>query len=132
MKKKIVINGVCIDSVITMEKEILTKLKLKNTNESIPFYKVIEDYMIKNKIIELDVSWNFFPISLLKWIDNSYVQKKESFTLGSESNMHFQAFNDILISEEETKENEIRENEIKQVILRYIEGIPNFNIIYMM
>lgn len=132
MKKAIAINGVHIDSTIAMEKEILTKLKLKNTNKTIPFSKLIEDYMTKNIITELNVTWNFFSISLLKWIANSYVQKKEKFTLCSESNMHFQAFNDILISEEKVKENKKKESEIKDSILECIAGIANFNIIYVM
>ena len=46
--------------------------------------------------------------------------------------MHFQAFNDILMSEEETNENIKKEAEIKRSILNSIEGIKNFNIIYEM
>jgi hypothetical protein len=132
MRKKIVINGVHIDSSISMEREILTKLKINSTNDDLPFNRKIEDYMTKNKITELDVKWTFFSISLLKWIANSYGQKKENFTLGSESSMHFQALNDILISEEQSKKNEKKEAEIKRSILNSIEEIKNFNIIYEM
>lgn len=132
MTKNIIINGVQIDSSIAMEKEILTKLKISITNDGLPFSRKIEDYMVKNKIIELYVKWTFFSISLLKWVVNSYGQKKENFTLGSESNMHFQAFNDILISEKESNENEKKESAIKRIILNSIEGIKNFYIIYEM
>lgn len=132
MIKKIVINGVHIDSSTAMEKEIFSKLKIGIANDSIPFSRKIEDYMSKNKITELYVKWTFFSISLLKWVANSYGQKKENFILGSESNMHFQAFNDILISEEESNENEKKEAEIKRTILNSIEGIKNFSIIYEM
>ncbi|MCB6232133.1 hypothetical protein LIS90_12850 [Flavobacterium psychrophilum] len=132
MTKNIIINGVHIDSSIAMEKEILTKLKISITNDGIPFSRKIEDYMAKNKITELYVKWTFFSISLLKWVANSYGQKKENFTLGSESNMHFQAFNDILISEKESNENEKKEAEIKRNILNSIEKIQNFYIIYEM
>ncbi len=132
MIKNIVINGVHIDSSIALEKEICTKLKISITNDKLPFSQKIEDYMTKNKIIELNIKWTFFSISLLKWVSNSYGKKKENFTLGSESNMHFQAFNDILISEEESNENERKEVEIRKTIFNLIEGIKNFNIIYEM
>lgn len=64
MTKNIIINGVQIDSSIAMEKEILTKLKISITNDGLPFSRKIEDYMVKNKIIELYVKWTFFSISL--------------------------------------------------------------------
>ena len=130
MTKKIVINGVNIDSSIAMQNEILIKLKIYSTKDNIPFAQKVEDYMIKNKVTELNVQWTFFSISLLKWVANLYGQKKENFTLGSESNMHFQATNDILISEEESKENEEKKAEIKKTILNTLEGIKNFNIIF--
>jgi hypothetical protein len=130
MIKKIVINGVHIDSSMAMEKEILTKLKVNSTNDNIPFAQKIEEYMTKNKVTELYVKWTFFSISLLEWVAKSYGQKNENFILASESNMHFQAFNDILISEEDTKENEKKETEIKKAILNSIAGIRNLNITY--
>lgn len=130
MKKTVVINGVGIDSIIALEKRILTKLKIYSANDSIPFAQKIEDYMTKNTITELCVKWTFFSISLLQWIANSYGQKNKDLILGYESNMHYQALNDILISEEESNENEKKEAEIKRIILSSFEGIRNFNIIY--
>lgn len=132
MKKTIVINGIHIDSAVVMEKEILNKLKLNSTNGSIPFPEVIEEYMIRNKIAELNIKWNFFSISLSKWIANSYGQKKENWILGSESNMHFQATNDILTSIEDTKGTERKECEVRDSILKCVDGIKNFKFIYVM
>ncbi len=132
MKKTVVINGVGIDSTNVMQKRILTKLKISRANDSIPFDQKIEDYMTKNKITELCVKWTFFSISLLQWIANSYGQKNKDLILGYESNMHYQALNDILISEKESNENEKKEAEIKRTILNSIEGIKNFSIIYEM
>lgn len=130
MTKNIVINGVQIDSYIAMEKEILTKLKISISNDSLPVSRKIENYMTKNKITKLNVKWTFFSFSLLKWVANSQEQKKENWTLGSESNMHFQASNDILISEAESKKNEKKEDDIKRIILNAFEGIKNFDIIF--
>lgn len=130
MTKNIVINGVQIDSYIAMEKEFFTKLKISISDDSLPFSRKIENYMTKNKITKLNVKWTFFSFSLLKWVANSQEQKKENWTLGSESNMHFKASNDILISEAESKKNEKKEDDIKRIILNAFEGIKNFDIIF--
>lgn len=130
MTKNIVINGVQIDSYIAMEKEILTKLKISISNDSLPVSRKIENYMTKNKITKLNLKWTFFSFSLLKWVANLQEQKMENWTLGSESNMHFQASNDILISEAESKKNEKKEDDIKRIILNAFEGIKNFDIIF--
>ena len=130
MTKNIVINGVQIDSYIAMEKEFFTKLKISISDDSLPFSRKIENYMTKNKITKLNVNWTFFSFSLLKWVANLQEQKKENWTLGSESNMHFQASNDILISEAESKKNEKKEDDIKRIILNAFEGIKNFNVIF--
>jgi hypothetical protein len=130
MTKNIVINGVHIDSYIALEKEIFTKLKISITNDSLSFSRKIESYITKNKITKLNVKWTFFSISLLKWVANSQEQERENWTLGSESNMHFQAYNDILISEAESEKNETNEDDIKRIILNAFEGIKNCDIIF--
>jgi|GEM_PF-4235241 len=128
MVKKIEINGVHINSLATLEREILNKLKINDSKNTI-FHVLLENYMMKNKIKKIEIFWKNFSIPLLKF--NAEIRKQKiDFKLGYESSMHFQAFNDILISEKEKNERRKKEDEIKENILDHFRKITDVEMFF--
>jgi hypothetical protein len=127
MRKKITINGVHIDSILAMQNEILNKLKIYKPNLA-SFALELKNYIEKNEIEKLNITWAFFSISLLKMSSNIYRHKEEKFDLGHESSMHFHSFNDTLISEEDSNERSAKEITIIKSILSCFEEIENVRI----
>jgi hypothetical protein len=127
MKKKVTINGVHIDSILAMQNEILNKLKIHKSN--LPSFALeLKNYIEKNKIEKLNITWAFFSVSFLKMSNSFYGHEEEKFDIGHESSMHFHSFNDTLISEEESNEKSAKEIMIIKSILSCFEEIENVRI----
>lgn len=127
--KKIIISGVHIDSITAMQNEILKQLKIQGVkNDS--FTSDLRNFMSISNIEKLNIIWSFFSISLMKMVTKTYGIRNEKFKMNNESNMHFHAFNDTLISEEESKEITKKENIIKENIKDCFSEFENVTFLF--